>query len=74
MSHCSFWFVWCRYGRESQIRLRALRRAFDQNDLNGDGVLSVNEIIYTLKAVGITVNRAEAECLVDDLDQNGDGA
>ena len=61
------------YGQESRDRLLALRRAFDQNDLNGDGVLSVNEIIYTLKAVGITVNRGAAEKLVDELDQNGDG-
>ncbi len=60
-------------GQQARDRLNALREAFRQHDVNGDGVLDVNEVMYTLKAVGIDLTRPVAEQLVDTLDQNGDG-
>jgi calmodulin len=56
------------YGPEGEIR-----RAFDAFDKNGDGLVSIGELLTLMDQIGETLSRAEAEDALRRGDTDGDG-
>jgi Ca2+-binding EF-hand superfamily protein len=56
------------YGPEGEIR-----RAFDAFDKNGDGLVSIGELLQLMEQVGQRLSRKEAENALRRGDTDGDG-
>ncbi|KAH9504578.1 EF-hand calcium-binding domain-containing protein 7 [Bulinus truncatus] len=50
-----------------------LMKAFRKIDLNGDGYISLDELLKILTTKGEKMSRAEVKELIDDVDENKDG-
>ncbi|KAH9523436.1 EF-hand calcium-binding domain-containing protein 7 [Bulinus truncatus] len=50
-----------------------LMKAFCKIDLNGDGFISLDELLKILTTKGEKMSRAEVKELIDDVDENKDG-
>ncbi len=50
-----------------------LHEAFEQFDLNGDGVLTVEELRRAMSSFGENMSKDEVRQMIQDADDNGDG-
>ncbi|KAG8389777.1 hypothetical protein BUALT_Bualt01G0013800 [Buddleja alternifolia] len=48
----------------SPLNVNSLHRIFNKLDRNGDGLLSIDELLWLLDRIGVLVNRDELELLV----------
>ncbi|HET7784531.1 MAG TPA: EF-hand domain-containing protein [Myxococcales bacterium] len=56
------------YGPQGEIR-----KAFDAFDRNGDGLVSIGELLQLMEQIGQTLSRKEAEDALRRGDTDGDG-
>lgn len=53
--------------------IQELRRAHEQYDMSGDGVISIKELYQMFKAIGKKVSRTHLQSLLAEIDTDGNG-
>ena len=54
-------------------KIAEYKEAFDMFDKDGSGTISVTEIVKIMKNFGYPIKKAEAQKMIQDIDDNGDG-
>ena len=54
-------------------KIAEYKEAFDMFDKDGSGTISVTEIVKIMRNFGYPIKKAEAQKLIQDIDDNGDG-
>ena len=54
-------------------KIAEYKEAFDMFDKDGSGTISVTEIVKIMKNFGYPIKKAEAQQMIADIDDNGDG-
>ena len=54
-------------------KINEYKEAFDMFDKDGSGTISVIEIVKIMKNFGYPIKKAEAQQMIADIDDNGDG-
>ena len=54
-------------------KIAEYKEAFDMFDKDGSGTISVIEIVKIMKNFGYPIKKAEAQQMIADIDDNGDG-
>ena len=54
-------------------KIAEYKEAFDMFDKDGGGTISVNEIVKIMKNFGYPIKKSEAQKMISEIDDNGDG-
>ena len=54
-------------------KIAEYKEAFDMFDKDGGGTISANEIVKIMKNFGYPIKKSEAQKMISDIDDNGDG-
>ena len=54
-------------------KIAEYKEAFDMFDKDGGGTISANEIVKIMKNFGYPIKKSEAQKMIADIDDNGDG-
>ena len=54
-------------------KIAEYKEAFDMFDKDGSGTISVTEIVKIMKNFGYPIKKSEAQQMIADIDDNGDG-
>ena len=54
-------------------KIAEYKEAFDMFDKDGSGTIDVGEIVKIMKNFGYPINKSEAQRMISEIDDNGDG-
>ena len=54
-------------------KIAEYKEAFDMFDKDGGGTISYNEIVKIMKNFGYPISKSEAQKMISEIDDNGDG-